>query len=191
MPKQKWKRPGAHKHGVFSATAILPGEDEREFEELHSALVEEWKPAGATEEDAVLSIAKAVWRKRRVQKFLEVRLTINTLDPGHPSYRENLGLRGLAMVMEFEPETAFQEYASRYLGADKIKYLEQKFPRSNFRSALEWANAVYDEIKSLLATPSLIGLEHEQLVSACTTQPRISRAISSSRSLHWTSASTR
>jgi hypothetical protein len=70
MRNQKWKRPNAHKHGVFGATAILPGEDEREFDELHSALVEEWLPAGATEEDAVLSIAKAVWRKRRVQRFL-------------------------------------------------------------------------------------------------------------------------
>ena len=36
-------------------------------------------PAGATEQDAVLSIAKAVWRKRRAQKFLETKLLKNML----------------------------------------------------------------------------------------------------------------
>jgi hypothetical protein len=53
MPKQNWKRPNAYKHGIFSATAILPGEDEQEFERLHADLIEEWKPVGATEEDTV------------------------------------------------------------------------------------------------------------------------------------------
>jgi hypothetical protein len=57
----KWRHPNAYKHGVFASMAIVPGEDPREFEELHSALVEEWTPAGATEQDAVLTIAKGVW----------------------------------------------------------------------------------------------------------------------------------
>jgi hypothetical protein len=51
MANQRRKRPNARKHGVFDATAILPGEDPREFEELHSALAGEWTPASATEED--------------------------------------------------------------------------------------------------------------------------------------------
>lgn len=127
MPNKKWKRPNAHKHGVFAATAILPGEDQREFEELHSALIEEWMPAGATEEDAVLSIAKAVWRKRRLQKFLEVQLRMNAIDPDHPSYRELLGLRGLGIAIEFEPETAFQEFARRYLKVDKSTIWNKSF----------------------------------------------------------------
>jgi len=50
-------------------------------------------PVGATEEDAVLSIAKAVWRKRRVQKFLEAKLFYNTFDPSHPSYDQSQSLR--------------------------------------------------------------------------------------------------
>src|SRR5262249_46302446 len=66
----------AVKHGAFAKTAILPGEDRREFEELHSALIEEWAPVGPTEEDAVLSIAKGVWRKRRLQKFLHAEIEI-------------------------------------------------------------------------------------------------------------------
>ena len=67
---------GPVKHGAFAKTAILPGEDPREFEELHSALIEEWAPVGPTEEDAVLSIAKGVWRKRRLQKFLHTEIQI-------------------------------------------------------------------------------------------------------------------
>jgi hypothetical protein len=78
MGNQKSKQPNAQKHGVFAATAILPGENRQEFEELHSAVIQEWAPDGVTEEDAVLSIAKAIWRKRRVQKFLEVHLAQNS-----------------------------------------------------------------------------------------------------------------
>ena len=63
------KRLNALKHGVFSPITILPGEDPREFSALHSETVKEWAPIGPTEEDAVLSIAKGIWRKRRLQKF--------------------------------------------------------------------------------------------------------------------------
>jgi len=160
MRNQKWKHPNAQKHGVFSKTAIVPGEDPREFEELYSGLVQEWEPAGATEEDAVLSIAKAVWRKRRVQKFLQVKLTKNFLDPRHPSYNESFGLLGFlldfAAIMRTKPEVAFEEYASRWLRADIVKYLRQKFPRSDFKSTSEWARAIMDEIASMLLLASKI-----------------------------------
>jgi hypothetical protein len=164
MSATKWKRPNAQKHGVFSATAILPGEDAREFDELHSALIEEWKPVGATEEDAVLTIAKAVWRKRRLQRFIEVQLWTKAVDPNHPSSLETLGLAGLAMLLAAEPETGFKEYASRYLRKDRINYLEQKVPRSNYKSESEWANAMIGEIKSLIALPPLLGPEHDRVV---------------------------
>lgn len=103
MSEQKWKRANAYKQGAFSATAILPGEDEREFEELHSALVDEWKPIGATEEDAVLSIAKAVWRKRRVQKFLTAQCQRHVGNPSHVWYDESIGLRALAAYVKENP----------------------------------------------------------------------------------------
>jgi hypothetical protein len=161
---QKWKRPNAHKHGVFAATAILPGEDEREFEELHSALVEEWLPAGATEEDAVLSIAKSVWRKRRVQRFLEVQLMNNRLDPNHPSYVESLGLIGMADAMKLLPGTGFRDYASSYLRADTIEYLERKVQRSKFTSTLAWEEAVIAEINSLRRQNIEIGPVAAQII---------------------------
>jgi hypothetical protein len=43
------KRPSAQKHGVHSACPTIPGEDPREFQELHSAL--EYQPSGPSEAD--------------------------------------------------------------------------------------------------------------------------------------------
>ena len=131
---QKWRHPNAYKHGVFASMAIVPGEDPREFEELHSAVVEEWTPAGATEQDAVLTIAKGVWLKRRVQKFFQAQLFKCLLDPKHPLFDESFGRARLAVVMQQQPETVFQKYASSSLRADKINYLNQKFPRSDFKN---------------------------------------------------------
>lgn len=149
MSEQKWKRPNAYKHGAFSATAILPGEDEREFEELHSALVDEWKPIGATEEDAVLSIAKAVWRKRRVQKFLTAQCQRHVGNPSHVWYDESIGLRALAAYVKENPATAF-EHAKRFLHQKRIADLKQKIPRSKFQSSSEWAEALLNEIGLLV-----------------------------------------
>ena len=59
------KRNNAFKHGVFSNVTILPGEDQDDFAELGTALFLEWQPDGPTETDAVFTIAKCLWRKRR------------------------------------------------------------------------------------------------------------------------------
>jgi hypothetical protein len=45
-------------------------------------------------------------------------------------------------------------YASRFLRPSKINYLNQKFPRSNFKSASKWAQAVIDEIRLVEPTPN-------------------------------------
>jgi hypothetical protein len=64
-----------------------------------------------------------------------------------------------------EPETAFAEHASTYLRADKIRHLEQKFPRQNFASTADWAAAVVDDIKSGLppGTPGFAALDRDRL----------------------------
>jgi hypothetical protein len=176
MSTPKWKRPNAQKHGVFSATAILPGEDEEEFKELHTALIDEWRPVGATEEDAVLSIAKAVWRKRRVQKFLEVQLKQNTADPNHPAYQESVSLTALLVHMTNAPsEMPFGEYAPFYLRPNRIKFLQEKCPRGRFNS------------NSQLHTISAQKLSE---LSYCSIRLRISQAISLSKNLLWMSGST-
>jgi hypothetical protein len=144
------KQPNAYKHGIFSRTAIVPGEDREEFEALYSSLIQEWMPDGATEEDAVLSIANAIWRKRRAQKFLEIRLKKNNVDPSHASYNEDYSLKLFMHILRAQPDAAFKEYAGRCLRPDKVEFLKNKFPRSNYESSQEWADAIITEIKSVL-----------------------------------------
>jgi hypothetical protein len=75
----------AWKHGGYSNLGVLPGEDPREFERLHQSLIDEWEPSGPTEHDAVLSIAKCLWRKSRLTVYAqaEVRkhLAVDFNDP--------------------------------------------------------------------------------------------------------------
>jgi len=54
------------KHGVFAKAALLPGEDPAEFQVLCEGLFHELQPQGVLEVEEVLSIAKHVWRKRRL-----------------------------------------------------------------------------------------------------------------------------
>jgi hypothetical protein len=63
------KRHPALKHGGYSSTAVLPGENPAEFEELYQALMVELAPRGALEEDIVADIARLVWRKQNLETF--------------------------------------------------------------------------------------------------------------------------
>ena len=56
----------ALKHGAFSATAILPGEDPAALKELHQKLIAELTPVGALEDHIVWTIARLVWRKKNL-----------------------------------------------------------------------------------------------------------------------------
>ncbi len=53
---RKYKRPNAQKHGVFATSVIIPGEDQREFQELLAELIDEWKPSGPTLRHALYSL---------------------------------------------------------------------------------------------------------------------------------------
>ena len=56
----------ALKHGAFSATAILPGEDPDAFKELHQNIIAELALVGALEDDIGWTIARLVWRKKNL-----------------------------------------------------------------------------------------------------------------------------
>jgi hypothetical protein len=56
----------ALKHGVYSAAAILPGENRAEFERLYQDLIAELCPDGPLEDDAVAQLARLVWRKQNL-----------------------------------------------------------------------------------------------------------------------------
>jgi hypothetical protein len=146
----KLKYPNAQKHAVFSKFLVLPGEDRRQFQQLLDEVIEEWHPDGATEDDAVLCIAKGIWLKLRFQSFLEVKLTEKIIDPGHPAHDQAVGFGLLCVLMRFKPETAFEHYGERCLRHDKLLHLQQKYPASDFKSALERAQAIINEIETVL-----------------------------------------
>jgi len=66
MSTQGKKVHSALKHGAYSATALLPGENEDAFRQLHQQIIAELAPAGALENDIVATIARLVWRKQNL-----------------------------------------------------------------------------------------------------------------------------
>jgi hypothetical protein len=144
--------PHALKHGVFAEILILPWEDPQEFKKLHAAVIEEWRPVGPTEEDAVFSIAKGMWRKRRFQHFRNSEILRCRLNPNHAGHDEAFVLRGLCDVMAFAPDD-FDTWL-KGLSAHNADYLRRKFPRSDFQSTSEWARAIQNEVTSVLLPPA-------------------------------------
>ena len=69
MPVRFKKIHPALKHAGYSATTLLPGEDSAAFEKLYRALITEFTPAGALEEDIVADMAHLIWRKRNLAIF--------------------------------------------------------------------------------------------------------------------------
>src|ERR1700733_5136879 len=59
----------ALKHGAYSGTTLLPGEDPAAFERLHNDLFSELAPVGRLEEDIVASMAHLVWRKQNLSTY--------------------------------------------------------------------------------------------------------------------------
>jgi hypothetical protein len=99
---------------------------------------------------AVHCLADSMWRLRRLKKAVQTELSVNTFEPQHPAFREEWGYVMFASCLRSKPETCFEEHARKYLRADKIDYLKQKFPRSNYQSTSEWAEAVIYEIDFVL-----------------------------------------
>jgi hypothetical protein len=59
----------ALKHAGYSATTLLPGEDPAAFEKLHRALIDEFAPVGALEEEIIADMARLTWRKQNLATF--------------------------------------------------------------------------------------------------------------------------
>jgi hypothetical protein len=145
------KHGNALKHGVFAKIVILPWEDPEEFRILHTAVIAEWNPVGPTEEDAVFTIAKSMWRKRRMQLFLENDMQRCSTYPDHVAYREAHMLRSFCEILESsanKPENF--ELGFRLLSAENRDRLRRKFPRHDFQSTSEWIRAIQNEVTSVL-----------------------------------------
>jgi len=55
-------------HGLYSNELTLPWESEKDFERLHASFKDEWKPYGASEEQAVIELAHYTWILWRASK---------------------------------------------------------------------------------------------------------------------------
>jgi hypothetical protein len=127
--------------------------------------IKEWEPSGPSEESRVFGCADAEWRKLRSRRFAQAKAIANSLNLKHPAFDEARGLISFGWLLCREPETAFTEYASKPLVADKISYLNDKFPRQNFASTADWAVAVAGEIQSVLvpAARGFVALDQDKL----------------------------
>jgi hypothetical protein len=68
VPKQN-NLPPALKHGIYSNTTILPGEDPAEFKKLAKDIALSLAPASPIETDIVFDIARRIWRKQNLKTF--------------------------------------------------------------------------------------------------------------------------
>ena len=59
----------ALKHGGYSGTSVLPGEDAAAFEKLEHDLFDELCPSGPSEEEIVMTIARLIWRKQNLDTY--------------------------------------------------------------------------------------------------------------------------
>src|SRR5262249_8726423 len=108
--------------------------------------------------------------RRRLRKFIQTQLIAGVFDARTPAFNEAWSFTAFTHYLRAEPETCFEKHARKYLRPDKITYLKQKFPRSNYQSTSEWVEAITKEIFSVLipAIPGELVPERgeEQMVEA-------------------------
>lgn len=69
MSIQVKKLHAALKHGAYSATAVLPGEDLEAFKKLHQECIAHYAPVGPLEDDVIATMARLLWRKQNLATF--------------------------------------------------------------------------------------------------------------------------
>jgi hypothetical protein len=148
----KDKNQNAVKHGVFAEVVILPGEDVKEFEELHQSLINEWGPDGPTEHDAVSTLAKCVWRKRRLVRYQQKEIA--TWEDGKSKVRrrgEEVD-RDLKLLVRFKENVDAGELITERDLATSLgsvawaEYFTNRFPRKNYSSDYHWLEAIVHDI---------------------------------------------
>jgi hypothetical protein len=74
------KLPSALKHGAFSATAILPGEDAGAFKKLRDGIIAELAPNGPLEDDIVDTVVHLTWRKQNLSTYRIAQMAKDRID---------------------------------------------------------------------------------------------------------------
>jgi len=102
VSKFKERHP-ALKHGGYSATTLLPGEDSAAFEKLNQKLIAELTPVGALEDEIIADLARLIWRKQNLMTF---RIA-------------ELAKARLAQIMESKVPTGFIDLRARGMNPDE------------------------------------------------------------------------
>ena len=106
------------KHGSYSTFTVLPGENAKEYGELHQKLVKELLPDGPLEENAVKTIAQCVWRINNFSVFGRAKLARTRY---HPDVQFTLLCSQSAAKRELDKEIAGVKDA---LSPEKLKKFE-------------------------------------------------------------------
>jgi hypothetical protein len=158
----KNKNQNAVKHGAFTEVVILPGEDVREFEELHQSLIMEWNPDGPAELDAVSTLAKCLWRKRRLARYQQNEVATWEDEESESLRRgQEKNDRDIKMLLRFVEDvesgslgSVTEENLETKLEIPWSEYYKIRFKRKDYASDSAWLAAIVDDIKDEL-TPSL------------------------------------
>ncbi|OSI77938.1 hypothetical protein BSZ21_02725 [Bradyrhizobium canariense] len=129
---------------------ILDGEDPAEFECLLAELTKEHMPWGPDEEDAVLTLAKCLWRKQRHQVFLAVRATSARYNPRHEAYDEYYALLAFMKLLQQMKDAHELERILHDAPRHLAHHLNEHCPRSKYKSAKAWIKAVRTEVLNVL-----------------------------------------
>jgi hypothetical protein len=129
------------KHGAFSKIALFPGEDPEELQRLRSAIMDEYRPNGPSEEDAVSTITMCIWRKLRVEVHIAGK-AVERQNNREQAPRLTLGALGL--------ESDSIARILRTCAPDIRERIEQKFARSSYATESEWNVAVRDHLELVL-----------------------------------------
>jgi hypothetical protein len=100
VARVKSKHP-AFKHGGYSATAVLPGEDRAEFEKLRRDLIAKYFPDGPLEEHYVAEAAHLIWRIDHLAIF---HVAKNAREPFISEERPRGGYERVRNVEELQAE---------------------------------------------------------------------------------------
>src|SRR5205085_133508 len=131
--------------GLQTEIEILPGESAYEFELLQTKVSEDLIPDGPLEEDAVLTVAKCIWRKKRFQRFLTARRIAAAFDPDHKAYDEVMALNAFFSLLVGQTDEDEINRSLERLGGYLAQDLRKRCPRRKFAKTKAWIDAMKRE----------------------------------------------
>ena len=144
-------------HGAYAENLILPGESIREFKLLHRALIDEWKPTGALEEDTVLTLAQCIWLKRRVDRFYQREAS---WAQQHPAEEEINDVGRRAKLLEKVQTLQDLNEVIADLPDIYKRWMDAAIPRSQFKDEKSWIDGVKSKILDMLVQHRLVVILH-------------------------------